>query len=108
MIPPAGRGTATARLALVAALYLAITGCGHGGNAAPSPSPGSSAPPSREFPSHAADATIEKAKTPEERRALEKARDEVDAEMREKVRVLDAEIERIRRENEALRAEKKK
>ena len=107
MIPPAGRGTATARLALVAAFFLAITGCGHGGNAAPSPSPGSSAP-SRESPSHAADATIEKAKTPEERRALEKARDEVDAEMREKVRALDAEIERLRRENEALRAEKKK
>ena len=108
MILPAGRRSATACPALVAALLLAITGCGDGGNTAPSPSPGSPAPPPREAPSHAADATIEKAKTPEERRALEKARDEVDAEMREKVRALDAEIERLRRENEALRTEKKK
>jgi hypothetical protein len=49
---------------------------------------------------------IEKAKTPEERRSLEKARDEVDAEMREKIRALDAEIERLRKENEQLRKTK--
>ncbi len=53
-------------------------------------------------PSHAADAIIEKAGTPEERRALEGARDEVDREMRQRVRALDDEIEALRRENQEL------
>jgi hypothetical protein len=53
-------------------------------------------------PSHAADAIIEKARTPEERRALEHIRDEIDLEMLEKVRAIDAEIETLRRENEEL------
>jgi hypothetical protein len=56
-------------------------------------------------PSHAADAIIEKARTPEERRALERIRDEIDVEMLESVRVMDAEIETLRRENEELRKE---
>jgi len=55
--------------------------------------------------SHAADAIIEKAQTPEERRALERIRDEIDIEMLQKVRALDAEIEALRRENEELRRE---
>jgi hypothetical protein len=53
-------------------------------------------------PSHAADAIIGKARTPEERRALERARDEIDQEMRERIRALDGEIEALRRENEEL------
>ena len=59
--------------------------------------------PGRSDPSHAADATIEKARTPEERRALEHIRDEIDVEMLENVRAIDAEIETLRRENEELR-----
>ena len=55
-------------------------------------------------PSHAADAIIERAATPEERKALEHVRDEVDAEAREKLRALDAEIESLKRENERIRA----
>lgn len=55
-------------------------------------------------PSHAADAIIERAATPEERKALERVRDEVDAEAREKLRALDAEIESLERENERIRA----
>lgn len=54
-------------------------------------------------PSHAADAIIEKARTPEERRALESIRDEIDVEMLQKVGAIDAEIEALRRENEELR-----
>jgi hypothetical protein len=54
-------------------------------------------------PSHAADAIIEKARTPEERRALERIRDEIDLEMLENVRAIDAEIETLRRENAELR-----
>jgi hypothetical protein len=53
-------------------------------------------------PSHAADALIEKAPTPEERRALERIRDEIDLEMLEKVRAIDAEIETLRHENQEL------
>jgi hypothetical protein len=60
-------------------------------------------PPRRGEPSHAADAIIEKARTPEERRALERIRDEIDLEMLESVRAIDAEIETLRRENEELR-----
>ncbi len=54
-------------------------------------------------PSHAADAILEKAATPEEQHALERVRDEIDLEMTEKVRVLDAEIQALKRENEELR-----
>ncbi len=53
-------------------------------------------------PSHAADAIIEKAPTPDERRALERVRDEIDLEMLERVRAIDAEIETLRGENEEL------
>jgi hypothetical protein len=60
-------------------------------------------PPHRSSePSHAADAIIEKGRTPEERRALERIRDAIDLEMLEKVRAIDAEIETLRRENEEL------
>jgi hypothetical protein len=55
-------------------------------------------------PSHAADPIIERAATPEERRGLERVRDEVDTEAREKLRALDAEIESLERENERIRA----
>ena len=54
-------------------------------------------------PSPAADAIIERARTPEERHALERIRDETDAEMISRVRALDAEIEALGRENEELR-----
>lgn len=54
-------------------------------------------------PSPAADAIIERARTPEERYALERVRDDTDAEMISRVRALDAEIEALRRENEELR-----
>ena len=57
----------------------------------------------REGPSPAADAIIARAASPEERRALEQARNEIDAEMRPQIRTLDAEIEALRRENELLR-----
>jgi hypothetical protein len=53
-------------------------------------------------PSHAADAVIERARTPEERRALERIRDQIDVEMLEKVRAIDAEIETLRAQNEDL------
>jgi hypothetical protein len=43
------------------------------------------------------------AATPEEQRALERVRDEIDLEMRESVRVLAAEIQALQRENEELR-----
>jgi len=56
----------------------------------------------REGPSPAADAIIARAASPEERRALERVRDEIDAGMRQKVGALDAEIEALRRENEEL------
>jgi hypothetical protein len=58
-------------------------------------------------PSHAADAIIEKARTPEERRALERIRDEIDVEMLQRVRAIDAEIEALRRENEELRGKRR-
>ncbi len=83
-------------LAFVPALLL-LARCAPAGDAPPATRSEADAP------STAANAMIENAKTPEERRALEKARDEVDARMREKVRALDAEIERLRKENESLR-----
>jgi hypothetical protein len=58
-------------------------------------------------PSHAADSIIEKARTPEERRDLEHIRDEIDLEMLEKVRAIDAEIETLRRENEELQKKRR-
>lgn len=58
-----------------------------------------------EGPSRAADEIIRAARTPEERKELERARDEIDAEMRGKVRALEAEIERLRQENARLREE---
>ncbi len=91
-----GRAGLVPWLVSLAPPVLLTLGCGSAGNA----------PPAAEGPSHAADAIIEKARTPEERRALEKARDEVDAEMRERVRELDAEIERLRKENERLKRSK--
>ena len=56
--------------------------------------------------SPAADALIEKAATPEERQELIAVRDEVDAEKRKEAAALDAEIERLERENAALRAKR--
>ncbi len=68
-------------------LLLLATGC-----------PGGSAGPST-----AADAYIAQAEDEEERLALIEARDEIDAEMREEAAEMDAEIERLRKENEELR-----
>ncbi len=102
MIPPPGRSDSAPWLALLAAGLLTLAGCGSGKNVAPAPAPVPREQAAGEDPSHAADAVIEKAKTSEEKRSLEKARDEVDSEMREKARALDAEIERLRKENEAL------
>ena len=90
-------------LSLLASALLLLAGCGPAGNAPPAPRSDSGRPAAAEKPSPAADAMIGKAKTPEERLALEKARDEVDAEMREKIRALDAELERLRKENEQLK-----
>lgn len=57
----------------------------------------------RDKPSPAADALIASAADREERRALTRARDDIDEEMRAEVKALDEEIQRIERENEALR-----
>lgn len=56
-------------------------------------------------PSRAADAILEQAATLEERRTLERVRDEIDLEMKERVRALDAEIQALQQENEQLRRE---
>jgi hypothetical protein len=53
--------------------------------------------------STAADTYIAQASSDEERKALIEARDEIDAEMRVQAAERDAEIERLRRENEDLR-----
>jgi hypothetical protein len=53
--------------------------------------------------SHAADAIIASARTDEARAELTRARDEVDAAARERIRELDAEIARLEKENAALR-----
>ncbi len=90
-------------LPFLASAVLLLPGCGTAGDAPTGSPPDGGATPAAEGRSTAADALIEKARTPEERRALEKARDDVDAEMREKVRALDAEIERLQKENERLR-----
>ena len=103
----AGRRGLALPLSLLASALLLLAGCGPAGDAPPAPRSDSGRPPAAERPSSAADAMIGKAKTPEERLALEKARDEVDAEMREKIRALDAEIERLKKENESLKQAKK-
>ena len=53
--------------------------------------------------SHATDEIIANAKTPEERSELTRVRDEVDAAARDHIRKLDAEIERLEKENAELR-----
>jgi len=53
--------------------------------------------------SHAADAIIENAKTPEERAELTRVRDEVDDAAQDRIRKLDAEIARLEKENAELR-----
>lgn len=58
--------------------------------------------PVTDEPSHAADAILKEAATPEEQHALERVRDEIDLEMRERVHVLDAEIQALQRENDEL------
>jgi hypothetical protein len=54
-------------------------------------------------PSTAADRYIANATDSEEREALTLARDDIDEEQRALVAQMDAEIERLRKENEALR-----
>lgn len=62
---------------------------------------GCGATPEREA-NKAADALIDMAPTRDERAALELARDEAIAEMREEAQALDEEIRRLREENAAL------
>ena len=57
-----------------------------------------------EHPSPAADPYIERAADAEEREALTRARDDIDREQRALVAQKDAEIERLREENEELKA----
>jgi len=71
------------------ALVLVLTACG-------SPQPAADH-------SHAADDIIDAAKTPEERAELTRVRDEVDAAAKERIKKLDAEIERLEKENAELR-----
>jgi hypothetical protein len=53
--------------------------------------------------SHAADELIAAAKTPRERAELTRVRDEVDEAAKKHIQELDAEIQRLQRENEELR-----
>jgi hypothetical protein len=53
--------------------------------------------------SHAADELIAAAKTPQERAELTRVRDEVDAAAKKHIEELDAEIQRLERENAELR-----
>ncbi len=103
MIPRGRSDRRALGLASLVPALLLLAGCSSSGNAPAAAGADASDPAAMDRPSTAADGMIEKAKSPEERRALEKARDEVDARMREKVRALDAEIERLRKENESLR-----
>ena len=73
----------------VVALALALAAC-----ASPQPA---------QNHSHAADEIIDAAKTPEERAELTRVRDEVDAAAQERIKKLDAEIERLEKENAELR-----
>ena len=59
---------------------------------------------SSESPSTAADPYIAKAADDEETEGLVQARDDIDAEMRARAAEKDEEIERLRKENENLRA----
>jgi hypothetical protein len=77
----------------LAALALVLTGCG--------PAEDPALPPGA---SPAADALIEGAASPEEREQLAAVRDEVDAQKRAEAEALDAEIERLERENAELRS----
>ena len=54
-------------------------------------------------PSPAADSFIERAADAEEREALTLARDDIDQEQRALIALKDAEIERLRKENEELK-----
>ena len=56
-----------------------------------------------EGPSPAADALIDRAATPEEKKELIAVRDQADAEKRAEAAALDAEISRLERENAELR-----
>ena len=56
--------------------------------------------------SPAADALIERAATPEEKKELAAVRDQVDAAKRAEARALDAEIARLERENAELRSKR--
>ena len=94
----------TRRAAVLFALCLAALDCGVRADRPPAES--GTTTPTPEGPTPAADSLIEKASTPEERADLQKARDEVDAEMREQARALDAEIDRLRKENEDLKKKK--
>jgi hypothetical protein len=58
--------------------------------------------------SSSADRFIAEAADDEERRGLTQARDDIDAQMRDLVAGKDAEIEKLRKENEALQARLKK
>jgi len=73
----------------VATLALVLAACG-------SPQPAADH-------SHAADEIIDGAKTAEERAELTRVRDEVDAAARDRIKKLDAEIEKLEKENAALR-----
>jgi hypothetical protein len=53
--------------------------------------------------SHAADEIIDAAKTPQERAELTRVRDEVDAAAQDRIKKLDAEIDRLEKENAALK-----
>jgi len=53
--------------------------------------------------SHAADKIIDAAATPEERAELTRVRDEVDAAAQDRILELDAEIERLKKENAEIR-----
>jgi outer membrane PBP1 activator LpoA protein len=80
----------------VAALALLLASCSTGSPPSETPLPEGASP--------AADRLIEQAATPEERQELTAVRDRVDAEKRAEAQRLDAEIERLTRENAALRA----
>ena len=73
----------------VAVLALALAACG--------------SPQSAADHSHAADEIIDAAKTPQERAELTRVRDEVDKAAQARIKKLDAEIERLERENAELR-----